>query len=232
MSFLAQFSRPSGARLFSTTAPSNRELSHVVKRRVKQERPLKVNDPDTLLPREAPKYPPYPYGPATFYKQSNRGLYGGKVLQFGHKISEEFNQKSLRIFRPNVQATTLWSDALKRNIRVKLVTSVLRTITKEGGLDNYLLKDTPARIKELGPYGWCLRYDILQRIAEHERTAPKPEEGLSVGKARLIKDLFTLNSQGLSFKQFRSEHSGLSGDILIEKLRENGADVSKYSFTE
>lgn len=39
---------------------------------------------------------------------------------------------------------------------------VLRTIDKVGGLDNYLLGDKPARVKELGPWGWKLRWRIMR----------------------------------------------------------------------
>lgn len=232
MSFLVQLCRPFGARLFATSASTNREFAHVVNRSVAQKRPLQVNDPDTLLPREVPRYPPYPYGPANIYKQSNRGLYGGKVPQFGHKVSEKFNQKSRRVFYPNVQTTTLWSDALRKKIRIRMVTSVLRTITKEGGLDNYLLKDTPARIKELGPFGWCLRYDILQKLSEQERTSFKPVEGLNVGKARLIKDLFNSKPQESSLKEFRMKYRDTDSEALLQMLRENGIDISKYSLTQ
>lgn len=32
----------------------------------------------------------------------------------------------------------------------------------EGGLDKYLLSDKPGRIKELGMFGWELRYKVMQ----------------------------------------------------------------------
>lgn len=47
---------------------------------------------------------------------------------------------------------------------------------KVGGLDNYLLGNKPARVRELGPMGWSLRWKVLESAtakaalqAEHER---------------------------------------------------------------
>jgi large subunit ribosomal protein L28 len=37
----------------------------------------------------------------------------------------------------------------------------MRTIRKCGGLDQYLLGDKPARIKELGLFGWRLRWRVM-----------------------------------------------------------------------
>lgn len=48
---------------------------------------------------------------------------------------------------------------------------VLRTIDKVGGLDEYLLGDKPMRIKELGPWGWKLRWRIMQSEVIFERFA-------------------------------------------------------------
>jgi large subunit ribosomal protein L28 len=42
------------------------------------------------------------------------------------------------------------------------VIRVLRTIDKVGGIDNYLLGQSPGRIKELGPTGWALRWRLLR----------------------------------------------------------------------
>lgn len=216
-------------RSFSDSPMSSREYAHIVRRKVKLQREVQANDPNTLLPSKPPAYPPYPYGPSLIYKQSNRGLYGGKVLQFGNKISEKFNQKSGRIFYPNVQKTMLWSDALNKRIRIKVVASVLKTITKEGGLDNYLIKDSPSRIKELGPFGWNLKYDVLRKMNELERLKSKPLDNLTVGRARLIKDLFASGgSNGEAFKSSRLKHRSASADDPLKLPQSLGKDVSHY----
>lgn len=227
-------------RFFSVSAPAAREFAHVVRRRWKQPRQLQVGDPDTLLKREVSDTPPYPYGESHIYKQSNRGLYGGKIPQYGHKISE-WGNKHVRVFHPNVQRVSLWSDALKRTLRLKVVTSVLRTITKEKGLDNYLLKDTSARIKELGPTGWRLRFLVLKKMELNEQLSPKAIGNLSdgspyyavvngqavfVGRSRLVKELS--RAVGKPLRQVYAEHRASTPEELLKALGENGVDTSQY----
>ena len=45
----------------------------------------------------------------------------------------------------------------------------MRTIEKVGGLDEYLLGNTAARIKGLGPRGWALRWRLMQEPSVKER---------------------------------------------------------------
>lgn len=106
--------------------------------------------------------PAYPYGPRQVYKQSNAGLYGSARIQFGNNVSKKHNVKTHRKWRPNVQRKRLWSMALQCWVQTRVTTRVLRTIDKAGGLDEYLLGDKPMRIKELGPWGWKLRWRIMQ----------------------------------------------------------------------
>jgi large subunit ribosomal protein L28 len=47
-------------------------------------------------------------------------------------------------------------------VQIKVSTRVLRTIDKCGGLDEYLLGETSARVRELGVTGWELRWRIMQ----------------------------------------------------------------------
>ncbi|KAI9799264.1 MAG: 39S ribosomal protein L24, mitochondrial [Piccolia ochrophora] len=114
------------------------------------------------------KIPTYPYGPSQWFKQSNTGLYGGTHIQFGNVISERDN-KTRRRWKPNIQHKRLWSHALNRFVRVRVAARALRTIDKVGGLDEYLLGDKPARVKELGMGGWALRWRIMQTPAIKER---------------------------------------------------------------
>ncbi len=123
-----------------------------------------------LIPENA-VIPPYPFGPAQWYKQSNFGLYGGQRIQFGNNVSERTKIKTRRSWSPNVQRKQLYSAILGRHIRVRITTRVLRTIDKVGGLDEYLLGDKPARIKELGPRGWMLRWRLMQEPIVQKRFA-------------------------------------------------------------
>lgn len=106
--------------------------------------------------------PPYPYGPALQYKAQDSGLYGGSTIQFGNNISERNKGKTRRTWHPNIHRKRLWSDALGKFIQVKVQARVLRTIDKVGGLDEYLLGNKPARIKELGVEGWRLRWEVMR----------------------------------------------------------------------
>ena len=118
----------------------------------------------TQTTAQLPAYiPPYPYGPNRIFKQANNGLYGGAVKQFGNKISKGRNKgKTRRAWKPNIRQEKLWSAALNKHLQIKVQHRVLRTIKKVGGLDAYLLGDKPARIKELGTFGWGLRWKIMQ----------------------------------------------------------------------
>jgi large subunit ribosomal protein L28 len=118
--------------------------------------------PKYIIPKDA-DIPEYPYGPARLYKQSNKGLYGGQMIQFGNNISRKTETTTRRIWRPNVLSKSLYSVALKKRIELRVTSRVLKIIDNEGGLDEYLLKPTETRIKELGPMGWALRWTLLQR---------------------------------------------------------------------
>ncbi|KAF7592469.1 39S ribosomal protein L24, mitochondrial [Aspergillus hancockii] len=124
-----------------------------------------------------PEYiPPYPYGPNYVYRQSNTGLYGGVTIQFGNKISKGRNEgKTRRMWKPNVRRKKIYSDALEDFLYIKVTRKALRTIRKSGGLDKYLLDDRPGRVKELGVFGWELRWRVMQtpKIQEQFRQERK-----------------------------------------------------------
>lgn len=126
--------------------------------------------------------PEYPYGPNLLYRQSNKGLYGGKMIQFGNNVSRKTETKTRRNWKPNVLSKSLYSVALKKRVKLRITGSVLKTIDREGGLDEYLLKQSEHRIKELGPMGWALRWTLLQtpvvirRMREQAAALGLPQE--------------------------------------------------------
>ncbi len=73
---------------------------------------------------------------------SRRCSVTGKGVMSGNNVSHAHN-KSRRKFKPNIQITSLLSDALGRPVRLKLSVAAIRTIEHAGGLDAYLMK-TPA----------------------------------------------------------------------------------------
>ena len=61
----------------------------------------------------------------------------GKSPLKGNKVSHA-NNKVKRKFFPNLKNVTFKSDILKRNIRLNVSNSALRTVDYRGGLDNFL----------------------------------------------------------------------------------------------
>src|SRR5687768_3767409 len=63
----------------------------------------------------------------------------GKGRQVGHNVSHA-NNKTKRTFLPNLQNVTLISDALGRQVKLRVSTAGLRSVEHVGGLDNWLAK--------------------------------------------------------------------------------------------
>jgi len=55
----------------------------------------------------------------------------------GHNVSHS-NNKTKRRFLPNLKKVTFKSDTLKKNIRLNVTNSALRTVDFKGGLDKFL----------------------------------------------------------------------------------------------
>lgn len=241
-----------GVRSFSTTVCAGaRQYKSVVNRQLKVKKDLKVGDPRPFklwVPKEISKYPEYPYGEARIFKRSDKGLYGGQVIAFGNKVSEMGN-RSRRSWLPNVITKSLWSSALNRMIKMKMTARVLRTITKEGGLDNYLTKEKEARIKELGLFGWKLKYDVL-RAREEAARPPAYEiiDGVKVyyqgeyqgkpiklihGKRRLLRELFPVAKENtveeLSFSSFNTKFANKSIPEILQECERLKVDLSAVS---
>ena len=73
---------------------------------------------------------------------SRRCQITGKGVLTGNNVSHA-NNKTRRRFLPNLQDTSLLSDALGVSIHMRLSTRAIRTIEQKGGIDAYLLA-TPA----------------------------------------------------------------------------------------
>lgn len=71
----------------------------------------------------------------------------GKGVQTGNNVSHA-NNKSRRRWLPNLQETSLLSDALGRMVRLRLSTNGIRTIEHKGGLDSALLDIPDARLTQ------------------------------------------------------------------------------------
>ncbi len=74
---------------------------------------------------------------------SRRCQITGKGVLTGNNVSHA-NNKTRRRYLPNLQETSLLSDALGASVRVRVTTRALRTIEHNGGLDAFLAT-TPNR---------------------------------------------------------------------------------------
>lgn len=74
---------------------------------------------------------------------SRRCIVTGKRVLVGHNVSHA-NNKTKRRFLPNLQVTSLISDALGRRIRLRLSSRGIKTIEHAGGLDAWLLRTSDA----------------------------------------------------------------------------------------
>jgi large subunit ribosomal protein L28 len=71
----------------------------------------------------------------------------GKGVLTGNNVSHA-NNKTRRRFLPNLQDTTMLSDALGHLVRLRLTVNAIRTIEHNGGLDAYLLSTADNKLAE------------------------------------------------------------------------------------
>ena len=102
-----------------------------------------------------------------FLKMSRRCELTAKGPQVGHKVSHS-NIKTKRRFLPNLCNVTFISDALGRNVRLRVSTNAIKSVDHRGGLDAFLLK---AKATELSP-----RALELKRAIEKKKAAGAPEK--------------------------------------------------------
>ena len=76
---------------------------------------------------------------------SKRCQLTGKTYLSGNNVSHAKN-RSKRRFLPNLQNVSFTSDKLRKSIQLKVAASTIRTVEKKGGLDEYLLKTSNAKL--------------------------------------------------------------------------------------
>eukprot|EP00958_Prasinococcus_capsulatus_P017525 scaffold1978_cov381-Prasinococcus_capsulatus_cf.AAC.7 len=131
---------------------------------------------------------------ARVFKRGQRGLFAGKRIQFGNKISENGGNKSRRTWLPNVQSKRLYSETFEQMIPLKVIvsqgsttctctglrqhphwlvrwfqvtTAALRAIDRSGGLDKYLLRTRDDRLASLK--GIQLKDALMRRLEKLAR---------------------------------------------------------------
>ena len=71
----------------------------------------------------------------------------GKKVQFGNNVSKA-NNKTRRKFNVNLQSVTFKSDILNKNIRFSVATSSIRTVSKFGGIDEFLMQTKSKKLSQ------------------------------------------------------------------------------------
>jgi large subunit ribosomal protein L28 len=69
----------------------------------------------------------------------------GKTRMVGHNVSHA-NNKTKRVFLPNLQNVTLLSEKLERSFKFRVSAAALRSVEHVGGLDNWLLKSSDTKL--------------------------------------------------------------------------------------
>ncbi|HWY15115.1 MAG TPA: 50S ribosomal protein L28 [Rhizomicrobium sp.] len=71
----------------------------------------------------------------------------GKGVMTGHHVSHA-NNKTKRVFRPNLQTVSLASDALGQSVRLRISMNALRSVDRSGGLDAFLVRAKDGLLSE------------------------------------------------------------------------------------
>ncbi len=69
----------------------------------------------------------------------------GKGRLVGNNVSHA-NNKTKRVFLPNLQNVTLMSESLDRSFKFRVSTNGLRSVEHVGGLDNWLMKTADEKL--------------------------------------------------------------------------------------
>jgi large subunit ribosomal protein L28 len=80
----------------------------------------------------------------------------------GHKVSHS-NIKTKRRFLPNLCNVTFISDALGRNVRLRVSTNAIKSVDHRGGFDAFLLK---AKAIDLSPKALELKRAIEKKVGK------------------------------------------------------------------
>jgi large subunit ribosomal protein L28 len=78
---------------------------------------------------------------------SRRCLISGKGVLTGNNVSHA-NNKTRRRFLPNLQETSVLSDALNQSVRLRVSTRGIKTIEHNGGIDAFLLSVNDSKLSE------------------------------------------------------------------------------------
>ena len=84
-----------------------------------------------------------------------------KGVLTGNNVSHA-NNKTKRVFLPNLQNVSLISEALETTVKLRVSTHGLRSVEHNGGLDNWLVKTSD---DDLSLRARRLKRDIKKKLA-------------------------------------------------------------------
>jgi large subunit ribosomal protein L28 len=85
----------------------------------------------------------------------------GKGVLTGHNVSHA-NNKTKRVFRPNLQTISLVSEALGNAYKLRICMNALRSVDRSGGLDPFLMN---AKESKLSQRALRLKRAIARKLA-------------------------------------------------------------------
>jgi large subunit ribosomal protein L28 len=98
--------------------------------------------------------------------RARRGLYGGKRVLTGNNVSFS-KRRTKRRWNPNVQTKRYQSDLLQEQLKIKVTTTVMRTIKKYGSLDNYILNMSDKKLYD-SDFGLRLKRRLIKAAAAQQ----------------------------------------------------------------
>lgn len=106
----------------------------------------------------------------------------GKKTEVGMNVSHS-HRRTKRTFLPNLQTLKFHSDILGRDFSLRISTAGLRTLTKHGGLDNYVTSKPVSRLTEEMA---AIKKAIEKKVGKPTTVAKKPVHKAN-RSARLVK---------------------------------------------
>lgn len=100
---------------------------------------------------------------------SRQCMVTGKKVMMGNNVSHAHN-KTRKAFMPNLQDTSVFSEALSRKIKIRVSMAGLRTIDHNGGFDQWVAK-TPK--SKLDPKLRAVKAAVEKKLAEMAKVAAK-----------------------------------------------------------
>jgi large subunit ribosomal protein L28 len=106
----------------------------------------------------------------------------GKKTMVGMNVSHS-HRRTKRTFLPNLQKLSFHSDILGRDFSLRISTAGLRTLTKHGGLDAYVMSKPISRLTDEMA---AVKKAIEKKNGKAEKPAKKPVHK-PTRSARLVK---------------------------------------------